>query len=560
MKKLRTRFFLHSIIPTVVIYAVVVIGGLIYVNRYYERQAITQKNSDVENISRAVNDWLIARISEMLQLSRIPSFQSGNETEIRDYLPVWRSHMAFIYSEIYFIKMDGRYWGLNNKTGRLEGRVFLSKFIGNIPKYFFIGRVPGEACFKDSLVVAAPIFAGNKASGVIAGVIPIEVINRMLGFFTFSDFDKYMLVDQFGTIIVHFNRELYGKTELRIYGLEFTRTTRYKDQMVFVNVLKTGWKFVTFQPVSVLMQPIKSVNRIVLAFLIILIGILLLVAYTTSSTVVRPIQKLTNGVERIMAGDYKQHIDINSEDEMKILADSFNRLSERMIQIRTDDRFLFLGHIAVRMAHEMRKPLHIIQLATQTMQTKGEFKEKHLGIVIHEIENADRFLREILNFARPDMLNVQEYSLSYLLKKILDKYRLLGEEKDISIEYIEKNHSPSFYFDIIKIEEVFSNLLQNAFEAIEEDGRDENPLNKRKVVIEQEYKKNEGIYIKITDSGPGFKEESIDRMFDPYFTTKNEGTGLGLAIAYRILSAHGAKIDLKNNGEGHGCVEILFPL
>ena len=86
MKKLRTRFFLHSIIPTVVIYAVVVISGLIYVNRYYEREAITQKNSDVENISRAVNDWLIARISEVLQLSRIPSFQSGNEREIRRYL------------------------------------------------------------------------------------------------------------------------------------------------------------------------------------------------------------------------------------------------------------------------------------------------------------------------------------------------------------------------------------------------------------------------------------------------------------------------------------------
>ncbi|MCD6121776.1 MAG: sensor histidine kinase [Spirochaetales bacterium] len=559
MKKLRTRFFLHSIIPTVVIYAVVVISGLIYVNRYYEREAITQKNSDVENISRAVNDWLIARISEVLQLSRIPSFQSGNEREIRRYLPVWRSHTAFIYSDVYFIKINGRYWGLDNKKGNLEGRVFLSKFIGNIPKYFFIGRIPGEACFKDSLVVAAPIFAGSKNSGVIAGVIPIDVINRMLGFFTFSGFDKYMLVDQFGTIIVHSNRKLYGKTEKEVYGQEFTKLTRYKDQMVFVNVLKTAWKFVTFQPVSVLMQPIKSVNRIVTAFLIILIGILLLVAYTTSSTVVRPIQKLTNGVEKIMAGDYGQHIDINSEDEMKILADSFNRLSERMVQIRTDDRFLFLGHIAARMAHEMRKPLHIIQLAVQTMKVKGEYTEKHLEIVINEIENADRFLREILNFARPDMLNLQEYSLSALWEKILDKYRLMGKEKNIMIEYIEKNESPPFYFDIIKIEEVFANLLQNAFEAIDENS-DRDIFNERKIIIEQKYKQQQGIYVRITDTGPGFKKESIDRMFDPYFTTKNEGTGLGLAIAYRILSAHGAKIDLKNTVEGYGCVEILFPL
>ena len=94
-----------------------------------------------------------------------------------------------------------------------------------------------------------------------------------------------------------------------------------------------------------------------------MVAILLLVSYTTTSRIVRPIFRLTEGVERIMSGDYRQHIHIDTSDEMKTLAGSFNRLSDRMIQIRNDDRFIFLGHFAARMAHEMRKPLHIIRLA-----------------------------------------------------------------------------------------------------------------------------------------------------------------------------------------------------
>ena len=64
----------------------------------------------------------------------------------------------------------------------------------------------------------------------------------------------------------------------------------------------------------------------------------------------------------------------------------------------------------------------------------------------------------------------------------------------------------------------------------------------------------------ITDTGSGFDEEKVDRMFEPYFTTKEDGTGLGLSIAYRIITAHGAKIDLKNTPDGHARVEVLFPL
>jgi len=307
-----------------------------------------------------------------------------------------------------------------------------------------------------------------------------------------------------------------------------------------------------------LLAPISRTNTLAVFFFIGIVAVLLVVSYTTTSRIVRPILKLTEGVERIMAGDYRQHVKIETRDEMKSLADSFNRLSDRMVQIRTDDRFLFLGHIAARMAHEMRKPLHVIHLAAQSMSGKRKFSEKHTQLVLKEVENADRFLKEILNFAKPDMLNLQKYSLPALWEKINQKYRLVAEDLEVSLECRQNNQIPEFYVDILRLEEAFSNLLDNAFEAIR--CTDFLERNGHRVLVEQEYLPGKGVLVSITDTGPGFDEAKLDRMFEPYFTTKSDGTGLGLSIAYRIITAHGAKIDLKNTPSGHGRVEVLFPV
>jgi hypothetical protein len=184
MKKLRTRFFLSSFIPIVIIYAAVVLSGLFYVNRYYEELAVTQKSNEVQNVSRAVNDWLITRTSEIIQLSRTPTVQSLDLEAIREYLGDWRSSLSFIYREICFVALSGSYWNTGGQQGVLENTVFLSSFAGEIPKYFYMGPVIGEPCFVDAVVVAVPIYDGPEILAILAGVIPYSVIDRMIGFFT----------------------------------------------------------------------------------------------------------------------------------------------------------------------------------------------------------------------------------------------------------------------------------------------------------------------------------------------------------------------------------------
>jgi signal transduction histidine kinase len=179
-------------------------------------------------------------------------------------------------------------------------------------------------------------------------------------------------------------------------------------------------------------------------------------------------------------------------------------------------------------------------------------------MIENEGENADRFVGEILNFARPEQISSTRYDLHTLLEKIIRKYRMMAEEMEIDLQQKVHEKVHPFYMDIIKMEEAISNLLVNSIEAVSESGGLNSDQEKRVTV--SLYTEGDEIVIAVEDTGPGFPEEDIDKLLDPYFTTKDEGTGLGLSISYRILTAHGGKLILENTPAHHARILITLPL
>jgi len=141
-----------------------------------------------------------------------------------------------------------------------------------------------------------------------------------------------------------------------------------------------------------------------------------------------------------------------------------------------------------------------------------------------------------------------------LLEKIIRKYQIMADEADIRLVLVEQEQIHPLYMDIIKMEEAISNLLVNSIEALKDMEEGE-----RRITVSLYTLSNE-IIIGVEDNGPGFPEEDIDKLLDPYFTTKDEGTGLGLSISYRILTAHGGKLILENTPEHHARIIITLPL
>jgi signal transduction histidine kinase len=202
----------------------------------------------------------------------------------------------------------------------------------------------------------------------------------------------------------------------------------------------------------------------------------------------------------------------------------------------------------------MRKPLHIAQLAAQALRSRSPHSEKHLQMVLSGIADADRFISEILNFGRPEQLNLTSYSIVVLVQKILRQHELVLEAEGITLEAEIDEKLPEIYMDILRMEQVISNLLENAIEAAKEEGA------QSWIRVEARRDGTTELILSITDGGKGFDAETRERAMDPYFTTKEDGTGLGLSICYRILTAHGASIRLENTDEGYGRVTVRFPL
>lgn len=553
MWKIKNKYSVLILVPTLLLYGTALVCGMGFVNRSFREQAVTQKSNELEYISNAVNGWLVSRITDVLQLSRMPLVAEGPSDGAMDYLTRWRRWYSHIYENVYYLSPQGDFRDARGGTGRLDARRMAAFFTGPERHFFFIGPDAQEPHFASSLVVAAPVHDGEALQGIIAGTIPLGTFEKMLGVFSFKEFDSFMLTDSQAVIISHSDPSLAGRKESEVYGTEFSAVAPHGEHQVFVSVLRTNWKLVGFIKEEVLLRTIKDVNRLVFSASFLVALVLAFSSYAMISLMVRPIRLLTTGVKRIMEGDYRQRLHLTSGDEVQELSDAFNRLSARMVEMRRDDRFLFLGHISARMAHEMRKPLHIIKLTAQAMEEKKEYNRGYLAMMRSEVNNADYFIGQILNFTRDERLDLIKYAPGKLLEKVVRKFRLIADESGVRIDYKEEGEAAPFFLDPLKMEEVFSNLFQNALEAVEGCGEAEKRITVR-LCAREPHK----TVLTITDSGPGIPEELIDRCFDPYYTTKDEGSGLGLSICHRILTAHGARIILENSEDRHGRVRVVF--
>jgi signal transduction histidine kinase len=284
-----------------------------------------------------------------------------------------------------------------------------------------------------------------------------------------------MVVNPESIIILHADMDMSGHSEKDSYGRIFLEDGSWGEQEVFVQIMRNGWKMVTFLSSEVLMAPFRRVLTFVILLAVSLVVLVTLVVLMLSAAVSKPINELTEGVHRIMAGDYSQKISGKTNDELADLADSFNRLASRMVTLRTDDRFSFLGHVAARMAHELRKPLHVIQLAAKALEKTLRTRTRYLGIIDEEISAADRFVGEILSFSHDESLDKQLYSPESLMSRVVDKYRLLAGELDIPILSETRTAIPQIYMDVMRMEEVFGNILQNAIDAVDESVHSDSP-------------------------------------------------------------------------------------
>ncbi len=224
-------------------------------------------------------------------------------------------------------------------------------------------------------------------------------------------------------------------------------------------------------------------------------------------------------------------------------------------QLETNKRLAAIGKLAAGVAHEIRNPLSSIKgFATYFGKRYEENKEdsETARVMINEVERLNRSVTQLLEFAKPMQVNSKTTDLTDVVSHSLRLVALDLEKKDIHTQINISTENTKVETDPDRVNQILLNLYLNAINAMDEKGG---------ITVEITDTEKQG-YIKlmVKDTGAGIEDKDLDRIFDPYFTTRPEGTGLGLAMVHRIVDALGGSITVKSV-KGEGTVfSIFFPV
>lgn len=230
-----------------------------------------------------------------------------------------------------------------------------------------------------------------------------------------------------------------------------------------------------------------------------------------------------------------------------------DELADKNRQLARKERLAALGEMAAGLAHEIRNPLGGIQLFASLLEKDlGHLPEQRAlsQKISSGVGALNQLVSDILNFAGEIRLQLSHTDLSVLVAECVG---LLGEliQRFGSQVVIEIPSGACAYADTSRLRSAILNLLRNALEAAREGGRVKVSLC--------DGRERGTICLRIADSGPGIPPEQMDKIFNPFFTTKASGTGLGLSTVHRIIDAHGGHIRVTNSPDGGACFSVELP-
>jgi two-component system NtrC family sensor kinase len=328
-------------------------------------------------------------------------------------------------------------------------------------------------------------------------------------------------------------------------------------------------------------------NEVMITFsgmAVLCVFLLLVLLFFIISSIINPLKRVVFATNKIAQGDLSHKIEINFQDEIGQLAQSFNQMTldlkkanqklinwgktlEKRVRERTrklqemqdsliqSEKLASLGKMAAGVAHEINNPLTSILINAHLMLEKTGKEHpffENISLVADETSRCSDIVKGMLEFSRQNPPKKSYVAMNEIIEHTIKLLENQVAFKDIQIIRKISSNMPQINLDKDKIKQVFWNLMINASEAMPRGGTltISSNLSKDKKYIETSFE----------DDGVGIPEENINKLFDPFFTTKGVGTGLGLAVSYGIIKQHQGKIKVKSDAGQGSVFTVLLPL
>jgi PAS domain S-box-containing protein len=233
---------------------------------------------------------------------------------------------------------------------------------------------------------------------------------------------------------------------------------------------------------------------------------------------------------------------------------------ERNRELADAQALAVMGRMASMVAHDLRNPLSSIKMGWQILGKKYA-KDRDVrelrDIAQEQIHYMEDILTDLLTYSRPDAIRLEWLSIDRLLDSTLGLIQKRIDDVGVAVETNYAAGLPTLPGDPNKLRQAFSNLILNAAQATEC-----NPLKARHIKVETSLHLGDtgtAIHVRICDNGCGLDPDSIDRFFEPFYTTRAKGTGLGLTIVKQIAMQHGGEVYLSLNEAKGTCAEFILP-
>ncbi|MEI6207360.1 MAG: ATP-binding protein [Desulfuromonadales bacterium] len=309
-------------------------------------------------------------------------------------------------------------------------------------------------------------------------------------------------------------------------------------------------------------QHANFIRRLFATCIIFAVGIALTIFLAKRYT--SPIHNLVNDFKKVSAGDLSVTIPVTSRDEIGELAEGFNNMVEKLRErealekrLNEAEHLSRVGQLASGIAHEIRNPLNYISLAIDHLKTEmlpncgdkcvelTELTDK----IKEEVRRANYMVINFMNYGRPLKLRRVLTSYTELLSKVLPVLQGRLQEQRITVEQQIPADMPPLWIDQELLRNCILNLVSNAAQAMPDGGT---------ITLGSEPDQGK-VKLTFADQGCGIAPEDINKIFQPYFTTRDIGIGLGLAITERIIKEHGGEIRVESERDKGTLFSVLLP-